>query len=178
MIPFSLYIKVYFWSYDQKYCKFSYYFLYIFQQLKSQISQIGQDGFNPFCDETLHINRTCSDGSRWGKTGAPPPPPLKFWSTLFLCVPFVSNASNKGSDSTREASKTLELVGPEPRPYNSRFTFENPGSARLSCFYPTIAVMYLSSKCILIDYDAAYNQSCLYNNAPECTKIMTYTVHD
>ena len=29
MIPFSLYIKEYSWSYDQKYYKFSYYFLYI-----------------------------------------------------------------------------------------------------------------------------------------------------
>ena len=27
----------------------------IFQQLKSQISQIGQHGFNPFCDKTLQI---------------------------------------------------------------------------------------------------------------------------
>ena len=30
MIPRSLHIKDYFWSYDQKYQKFSYYFLYIF----------------------------------------------------------------------------------------------------------------------------------------------------
>ena len=29
MIPFSLYINEYFWSYDQKYYKFSYYILYI-----------------------------------------------------------------------------------------------------------------------------------------------------
>ena len=28
---------------------------YIFQQLKSQISQSDQNGFNPFCDETLQI---------------------------------------------------------------------------------------------------------------------------
>ena len=28
---------------------------FIFQQLKSQISEIDQNGFNPFCDETLHI---------------------------------------------------------------------------------------------------------------------------
>ena len=27
----------------------------IFQQLKSQISQIDQNGYNAFCDETLHI---------------------------------------------------------------------------------------------------------------------------
>ena len=27
----------------------------IFQQLKSQISQIDQSGVNPFCDETLQI---------------------------------------------------------------------------------------------------------------------------
>ena len=27
---------------------------FIFQQLKSQISQIDQNGVNPFCDETLH----------------------------------------------------------------------------------------------------------------------------
>ena len=28
---------------------------FIFMQLKSQISQIDQNGVNPFCDETLHI---------------------------------------------------------------------------------------------------------------------------
>ena len=28
---------------------------FIFQQLKSQISQIDQNGYNPFWDETLHI---------------------------------------------------------------------------------------------------------------------------
>ena len=28
---------------------------FIFQQLKSQISQIDQNGVNPFCDETLHM---------------------------------------------------------------------------------------------------------------------------
>ena len=28
---------------------------FIFQQLKSQISQIDQNGVKPFCDETLHI---------------------------------------------------------------------------------------------------------------------------
>ena len=28
---------------------------FIFQQLKSQISQIDQNGVNPFCDETLQI---------------------------------------------------------------------------------------------------------------------------
>ena len=50
MIPYSLYIKEYFWSYGQKYYK-----SIIFQQLKSQISQIDQNGFNPFCDKTLHI---------------------------------------------------------------------------------------------------------------------------
>ena len=33
MIPFSLYIKEYSWSYDQKYYKFSYYFLYIYSSL-------------------------------------------------------------------------------------------------------------------------------------------------
>ena len=55
MIPSSLYIKVYIGSYDQKYHKFSYYFLYISQQLKSQISKIDQNGYNPFCDETLQL---------------------------------------------------------------------------------------------------------------------------
>ena len=30
---------------------------FIFQQLKSQISQIDQNGYNAFCDETLHIYR-------------------------------------------------------------------------------------------------------------------------
>ena len=28
---------------------------FIFQQLKSQISQTDQNGFNPFCNETLHL---------------------------------------------------------------------------------------------------------------------------
>ena len=28
---------------------------FIFQQLKSQISQIDQNGYNTFCDETLHF---------------------------------------------------------------------------------------------------------------------------
>ena len=28
---------------------------FIFQQLKSQISQIDQNGYNTFCDETLHL---------------------------------------------------------------------------------------------------------------------------
>ena len=28
---------------------------FIFQQLKSQISQIDQNGFSPFCDKTLHV---------------------------------------------------------------------------------------------------------------------------
>ena len=30
-------------------------FFFFFQQLKSKISQIDQNGVNPFCDETLHI---------------------------------------------------------------------------------------------------------------------------
>ena len=34
MIPISLYIKDYFWSYVQKYYKFLYYFLYILKYLK------------------------------------------------------------------------------------------------------------------------------------------------
>ena len=29
--------------------------VFIFQQLKSQISQIYQNGFNPFCDKTFHL---------------------------------------------------------------------------------------------------------------------------
>ena len=28
--------------------------LFIFRQLKSKIYQIDQNGYNPFCDETLH----------------------------------------------------------------------------------------------------------------------------
>ena len=28
---------------------------FIFQQLKFQISQIDPNGYNPFCDETLHL---------------------------------------------------------------------------------------------------------------------------
>ena len=51
MIPFSLFMNEYFWSYDQKYYNFLIIF-FIFQQL---ISQIDQNGYNPFCDETLHI---------------------------------------------------------------------------------------------------------------------------
>ena len=31
---------------------------FIFQQLKSQISEIDRNGFNPYCDETLHIAKT------------------------------------------------------------------------------------------------------------------------
>ena len=29
---------------------------FIFQQLKSQISQLDQNGVNPFCDETLYLS--------------------------------------------------------------------------------------------------------------------------
>ena len=29
---------------------------FIFQQLESQISKIYQNGYNPFCDETLHLH--------------------------------------------------------------------------------------------------------------------------
>ena len=35
----------------------------IFQQLKSQISKIDQHGYNPFCDETLHLKVPRSDHS-------------------------------------------------------------------------------------------------------------------
>ena len=28
---------------------------FIFQQLKSQISKFDQNGYNPFCDETIHV---------------------------------------------------------------------------------------------------------------------------
>ena len=36
---------------------------FIFQQLKSQIYQIDQNGVKPFCDETLHIlmEKHCSN---------------------------------------------------------------------------------------------------------------------
>ena len=37
---------------------------FIFQQLKSWISQIDQNGYNPFCDETLHI---VGDTAKWRK---------------------------------------------------------------------------------------------------------------
>ena len=52
MIPSSLYIKVY--------KKLSEVMIksitnFLFQQLKSQISKIDQNGYNPFCDETLHV---------------------------------------------------------------------------------------------------------------------------
>ena len=55
MIHCSLYIKEFFWSYDQKYYTFFCITFFVFQQLKSQISQIDQNGYNAFCDETLHI---------------------------------------------------------------------------------------------------------------------------
>ena len=57
MIPSSLYIKVYIWSYDKKVSQIFLLFSLqmIFQQLKSQISEIDQNGYNPFCDETLQI---------------------------------------------------------------------------------------------------------------------------
>ena len=32
---------------------------FIFQQLKSQISQIDQNGVNPFCDETILMGLLC-----------------------------------------------------------------------------------------------------------------------
>ena len=36
---------------------------FIFQQLKSQISQIDQNGYNAFCDETLQVLYGVSCGS-------------------------------------------------------------------------------------------------------------------
>ena len=38
--------------------------LFIFQQLKSQISSIDQYGVNPFCNETLHIQMKRSNGEK------------------------------------------------------------------------------------------------------------------
>ena len=54
IIPRSLHIKDYFWSYDQKYQKFSYYFLYISAASIANIS-IWRNGLISFCEQTLHI---------------------------------------------------------------------------------------------------------------------------
>ena len=48
MKPISL--KVYFWSYDQKYHTFSYYFLYISAAAAMANISNWQNGYNPFCD--------------------------------------------------------------------------------------------------------------------------------
>ena len=53
MIPSSLYIKVLFEVMIKSITNFLIFF--IFQQLRSQISKIDQNGYNPFCDETLQI---------------------------------------------------------------------------------------------------------------------------
>ena len=39
---------------------------FIFQQLKSQISHIDQNGVNPFCDETLHMLSVIFEGKKGG----------------------------------------------------------------------------------------------------------------
>ena len=49
MIPSSLYIKVLSEVMLKSITNF------LFQQLKSQISKIDQNGYNPFCDKTLHV---------------------------------------------------------------------------------------------------------------------------
>ena len=54
MIPFSLYIKIIFEVMIKSITNFLIIF-FIYQQLKSQISQIDQNGVNPFCHETLHF---------------------------------------------------------------------------------------------------------------------------
>ena len=54
MIHFSLYIKVYFEVMMQSISNFLIIF-FIFQQLRSKISQIDQNGYKPFCDEPLHL---------------------------------------------------------------------------------------------------------------------------
>ena len=40
---------------------------FIFQQLKSQISQIDQNGVKSFCDETLHVNSNKHDTGKYMK---------------------------------------------------------------------------------------------------------------
>ena len=55
MIPSSSYIKVYISEVMIKSITNVLIIFFIFQQLKSQISQIDQNGYNPFCDKTLHI---------------------------------------------------------------------------------------------------------------------------
>ena len=40
---------------------------FIFQQLKSQISQIDQNGYNAFCDETLQIYIATDYSCPWRK---------------------------------------------------------------------------------------------------------------
>ena len=54
MIPFSLYIKEYFEVMIKSITNFLI-ILFTFQQLKSQISQIDQNGYNLFCDKILHV---------------------------------------------------------------------------------------------------------------------------
>ena len=54
MIPFSLYIRNILEVMIKSITNFLIIF-FIFQQLKSQISQIDQNGVKPFCDETLHF---------------------------------------------------------------------------------------------------------------------------
>ena len=38
---------------------------FIFQQLESQISQIDQNGVNPFCDETLQVYKHEWTSLKW-----------------------------------------------------------------------------------------------------------------
>ena len=56
MIPFSLYVKVYFEVMIKSITNFLIIF-FIFQQLKSQISHIDQNGYNPFCNELFICNQ-------------------------------------------------------------------------------------------------------------------------
>ena len=91
MIPSSLYIKVYFWSYDQSITSFL--ILFIFQQLKSQISQIDQNGYNPFLRWNRFIWR--KNNCLWnavvdlGGSATGIPPPTK--NTNFLLRPLFEN---------------------------------------------------------------------------------------
>ena len=55
MIPSPLYINIYISEVMTKSIT-NFIIFFIFQQLKHQISQIDQNGFNSFCDETLQMN--------------------------------------------------------------------------------------------------------------------------
>ena len=58
MIPFSLYIKEYSWSYDQKYYKFSYYISLYFSSLNLKYLKLTKMGVKPFLRWNSSISLT------------------------------------------------------------------------------------------------------------------------